>query len=71
MQGKKLNISAIPAFNDNYIWLLTAGENTCAVVDPGDADPVLEHLHKTGLELRHILLTHHHQMSEYISFRVP
>ena len=60
MQAKQLDITAIPAFGDNYIWLLTAGGRACAVVDPGDADPVLEVLESQGLDLRYILLTHHH-----------
>jgi hydroxyacylglutathione hydrolase len=60
MSGNNLRITAIPAFDDNYIWLLTAGGNACAVVDPGDEDPVLDVLEKQGLELRYILLTHHH-----------
>ena len=60
MPADKLRISAIPAFSDNYIWLLTAGGKACAVVDPGDEDPVLEVLRKEGLDLRYILLTHHH-----------
>lgn len=60
MRQKNLSISAIPAFGDNYIWLLTAGTKDCAVVDPGDADPVLEVLENKGLDLRYILLTHHH-----------
>ncbi len=60
MHEKNLNITAIPAFGDNYIWLLTAGGTTCAVVDPGAAEPVLERLEDQGLELRYILLTHHH-----------
>lgn len=60
MQANELKITAIPAFDDNYIWLITAGGNTCAVVDPGDADPVLEVLQQKGLELSYILLTHHH-----------
>lgn len=60
MHADKLNITAIPAFSDNYIWLLTAGGTACAVVDPGDADPVFEELEKQGLDLRYILLTHHH-----------
>jgi hydroxyacylglutathione hydrolase len=60
MQANELNISAIPAFGDNYIWLLTAGGKACAVVDPGDADPVLEVLQQQGMELHYILLTHHH-----------
>ncbi len=60
MREHDLNISAIPAFGDNYIWLLTAGGTACAVVDPGDEEPVLEILQKRGLDLRYILLTHHH-----------
>ena len=60
MLANDLKISAIPAFGDNYIWLLSADEKTCAIVDPGDEDPVLEVLEKKGLELRYILLTHHH-----------
>ncbi len=60
MSGTELNITAIPAFADNYIWLITAGGKTCAVVDPGDEDPVLKVLEEQGLDLRYILLTHHH-----------
>jgi len=60
MSTKNLSITAIPAFSDNYIWLLKARGKTCAVVDPGEAYPVLEALEKQGLELGYILLTHHH-----------
>ena len=60
MQTKPLKISAIPAFSDNYIWLIRGPDNTCAVVDPGDEDPVIETLQQQGLDLRYILLTHHH-----------
>ena len=51
----------IPAFDDNYIWLLTEppGRNA-VVVDPGDADPVLETLAAEGLRLTAVLVTHHH-----------
>jgi hydroxyacylglutathione hydrolase len=55
-----INISAIPAFTDNYIWLLRGEGNDCAVVDPGDATPVLQALRQQGLRLCSILLTHHH-----------
>ena len=55
-----LNVSAIPAFADNYIWLLRNGGTACAVVDPGEAPPVLEALLPEGLDLHYILLTHHH-----------
>lgn len=60
MQSTALTISAIPVFQDNYIWLLVGDGNACAVVDPGDAQPVIDELNKRGLELRYILLTHHH-----------
>jgi hydroxyacylglutathione hydrolase len=60
MPGNELQITAIPAFSDNYIWLLANGARACAVVDPGDHRPVLEVVRRHGLELRHILLTHHH-----------
>jgi hydroxyacylglutathione hydrolase len=54
-------ITPIPAFDDNYIWLLSAaGHDGCAVVDPGDEDPVLERLAAEGLRLDAILITHKH-----------
>ena len=35
-----MQVDAIPAFDDNYIWLLTEpGSERCAVVDPGDEEP--------------------------------
>jgi hydroxyacylglutathione hydrolase len=54
-----MNVLALPAFDDNYIWLLHDGTNA-AVVDPGDADPVNEALDRLGLQLQAILVTHHH-----------
>ncbi len=53
------SVSLIPAFKDNYIWLLTRGQRA-AVVDPGDAAPVLARLEADGLVLESILITHHH-----------
>lgn len=50
----------IPAFKDNYIWLLRKGASA-VVVDPGDADPVLEVLDREKLILDSILVTHHHK----------
>ncbi len=56
-----LDIRPLPAFDDNYIWLLTApGEPEAAVVDPGDEDPVIEPLENEGLNLVSILITHKH-----------
>jgi hydroxyacylglutathione hydrolase len=53
-------IIPIPAFADNYIWLLVRGA-VAAVVDPGDAAPVLAYLDREGLDLCAILATHHHK----------
>ena len=52
-------IHAVPAFKDNYIWVLEDGQHAVAV-DPGDARPVHEFLDRTGLKLAAVLATHHH-----------
>lgn len=57
--NKPLSVLAIPAFNDNYLWLMHDGTHA-AVVDPGEAAPVLAALETNGLILAAILLTHHH-----------
>ncbi|WP_458127912.1 hydroxyacylglutathione hydrolase [Pseudomonas sp. Z2-11] len=57
-----IQISALPAFTDNYIWLLQDhSTRRCAVVDPGDAAPVRAWLDAhPGWVLSDILVTHHH-----------
>lgn len=56
-----VQVIPIPAFNDNYIWALTnQSNNSVYVVDPGDAEPVLNFCHQQGLSLKGILITHHH-----------
>ena len=57
-----IQIDALPAFTDNYIWLLRdPARQRCAVVDPGDAGPVLAWLEANpGWQLENILITHHH-----------
>lgn len=54
-----MKLSAIPAFRDNYIWMLDDGIQA-VVVDPGDANPVLRTLQDRQLKLQAILVTHHH-----------
>lgn len=54
-----MTITALPAFADNYLWLLDNGREAL-VVDPGDASPVFEALRSAGLRLAAILVTHHH-----------
>ena len=49
----------IPAFADNYLWLLHDGASAL-IVDPGDAEPVFRTLAQYGLRLESILVTHHH-----------
>jgi hydroxyacylglutathione hydrolase len=57
-----LEVSPVRAFSDNYLWLIrTPGDRAGAVVvDPGDARPVQVALEQQDLELRAILVTHHH-----------
>lgn len=52
-------LTALPAFTDNYIWCYrnTAGESI--VVDPGDAQPVLRAV-EAGMRIKAIFITHHH-----------
>ncbi len=59
MSAVALKVHPVPAFNDNYLWVLHNGSHA-AVVDPGDATPVLAYLHAEGLQLDAIICTHHH-----------
>ena len=56
-----LKLHPIPAFQDNYLWLMhRERQRSAVVVDPGDALPVQEALRERGLHLEAILVTHHH-----------
>ena len=54
-----LSVVGVPAFKDNYLWLIHDGVHAAAV-DPGDAAPILAELAARHLTLTAILLTHHH-----------
>jgi hydroxyacylglutathione hydrolase len=54
-----MDLVALAAFTDNYIWMLHDGEQAL-VVDPGEAGPVLRALDQYSLRLAGILVTHHH-----------
>lgn len=54
-----MELIALPAFEDNYFWLLHDGREAL-VVDPGDAEPVQAALRQHRLKLASILVTHHH-----------
>ena len=56
-----LEIVAVPAFADNYLWLVHDGESgETAVVDPGDPAPVLAEAARRGWRIDKILNTHWH-----------
>jgi glyoxylase-like metal-dependent hydrolase (beta-lactamase superfamily II) len=52
----------VPAFANNYLWLLHDGKRALVVdpVVPGDTEPVLRTLAQHGLQLESILVTHPH-----------
>lgn len=54
-----IQVVPIPAFQDNYLWLINDGKYG-VVVDPGDAAPVIDYLTRHHIELAAILVTHHH-----------
>ncbi|MBF0888537.1 MULTISPECIES: hydroxyacylglutathione hydrolase [Gluconobacter] len=53
-----LDIKPIPVLSDNYAWLLTTPKGERAIVDPGEAGPILDEIGEGRLDM--ILLTHHH-----------
>src|SRR3954462_11992603 len=56
-----MEIVAVPAFTDNYIWLVhDAGSGETAVVDPGDAAPALAETERRGWRVTQVWNTHHH-----------
>ncbi|HEX7642924.1 MAG TPA: hydroxyacylglutathione hydrolase [Burkholderiaceae bacterium] len=54
-----VSVLTVPAFSDNYLWLIHDGRKAVAV-DPGDAGPIMAALEAHKLSLAAILLTHHH-----------
>ena len=56
-----LEIEQIPTRTDNYVYLIKeSGQGKVGVIDPSDAEPVIETLDRLGWELTHIINTHHH-----------
>lgn len=51
----------IPCLNDNYAYLIADTDTgSCILIDAPQAAPILDTLQKRGLNLSHILITHHH-----------
>lgn len=68
-----IEINAIKAFNDNYIWAIEGNDNNLALVDPGDAAVCITYIKENNLILSDILITHHHKdhvggIAELIAF---
>lgn len=59
MNTSSYEVVPVSAFADNYIWTIRDASRA-AVVDPGDAQPVLDYLAREKLRLVAILNTHHH-----------
>src|SRR5262245_15946982 len=62
LHSRMLDVRPIAAFRDNYMWMIRGARDprAVAVVDPGDAAPVMAVLAAEGLRLEAILATHHH-----------
>jgi len=57
----QIEILPLRTFKDNYAYLLIDNTNQqAAIIDPGNAGPVIQALNERNLNLSHILLTHHH-----------
>jgi hydroxyacylglutathione hydrolase len=61
MPAERIEVVPLRAFKDNYVWTLRDARGAAAVVDPGEARPVLDYLAAENLRLVAILATHHHQ----------
>ena len=56
-----MKIKIIPCLQDNYSYLIIDEENNIAcVVDPSEANPIIEYLENNQIQLKFILNTHHH-----------
>ena len=56
-----MKIQIIPCLQDNYSYLIIDEENsTACVIDPSEADPIIEYLENNKIKLKFILNTHHH-----------
>src|SRR3569833_1426154 len=57
-----VRVHAVPAFRDNYIWLMVGagGPPPVVLVDPGDAAPIIEALRHQDLSPTALFITHHH-----------
>ena len=56
-----MRIEIIPCLKDNYSYLIIdESNNTACVIDPSEAEPVINFIEKENITLKYILNTHHH-----------
>jgi len=56
-----MEIKIIPCLQDNYSYLIVdEANNTACVIDPSEADPIIQYLENNKIKLKFILNTHHH-----------
>ncbi len=55
-----IDITIIPIIEDNYAYFLQSSDGTTAILDPGEAAPIISLIEERNLTLDYILLTHHH-----------
>ena len=54
-----LSVKPIKAYQDNYIWLVSTNEGSI-VVDPGESKKILNLIDNNEIDLKGVLITHHH-----------
>ena len=56
-----MQIEIIPCLQDNYSYLIIDDNtNSACVIDPGEAEPIINFLKNRNINLKYILNTHHH-----------
>lgn len=56
-----MRVLSVPCFSDNYAYVVSAdASDEALVIDPSEAEPVLQALAREKLRLTAILCTHHH-----------
>ena len=56
-----MRVEVIPCLKDNYSYLIIDDNNNSAcVVDPSEAEPIINFLENKKISLKYILNTHHH-----------
>ena len=55
-----MEIKIIKCLEDNYSYILIDKNNSACVIDPSEANPIINYVEKNKINLKFILNTHHH-----------